>query len=192
MEWAAENADVVNMSLGSTEPSDGTDPMSQALNEITAETDTLFVVAAGNLGRVSGIGSPGAADAAMTVGAVDGQDVRAPFQDMGPRLGDALVKPDITAPGVDVTAARSQDSGGEGWYVSMNGTSMATPHVTGVAAMLLQEFPDLSAEELKERLMSSAKPLEGEGPFQVGAGRVDVPAALDATLTATGSVSFGF
>ena len=192
MEWAADHADVVNMSLGSTEPSDGTDPMAEALQTISQESDTLFIVAAGNLGRVSGIGSPGAAEAALTVGAVDWDDYRAPFQDMGPRLGDALVKPDLTAPGVDVTAARSQDSPGEGWYTSMNGTSMATPHVAGAAAILLQEFPDLSAEQLKERLMSSAVALEGEGPFQVGAGRVDVPAALDAQVTATGAVSFGY
>ncbi|WP_256838141.1 S8 family serine peptidase [Ornithinimicrobium faecis] len=192
MEWAAEEADVVNMSLGSTEPSDGTDPMALALQNISEETDTLFVVAAGNMGRVSGIGSPGAAEAALTVGAVDGNDVRAYFQDMGPRLGDALVKPDLTAPGVDVTAARSQDSVGEGWYTSMDGTSMATPHVAGTAALLLEQFPDLSAEDLKERLMSPALALEGEGPFQVGTGRVDVPASLDATVTASGSVSFGY
>ncbi|WP_109471704.1 S8 family serine peptidase [Ornithinimicrobium cavernae] len=192
MEWAADHADVVNMSLGSSEPSDGTDPMAQALQALSEETDTLFAVAAGNLGRVGGIGSPGAAEAALTVGAVDGQDLRAWFTDMGPRAGDALVKPDLTAPGVDVVAARSQDSAGEGWYTAMDGTSMATPHVAGTAALLLQQHPDLSAEALKERLMSSALPLQGEGPFQVGAGRVDVPAALDATVTATGAVSFGF
>ncbi|USQ80673.1 S8 family serine peptidase [Ornithinimicrobium faecis] len=192
MEWAAEHSDVVNMSLGSQEPSDGTDPMALALEAISEETDTLFVVAAGNLGRVGGIGSPAAAEAALTVGAVDGNDLRAGFQDMGPRLGDALVKPDLTAPGVDVLAARSQDSAGEGWYTSMNGTSMATPHVAGAAAIVLQQFPDLGAPQLKETLMSSAVALEGEGPFQVGAGRVDVPAALDAQVTATGSVSFGY
>lgn len=192
MEWGAEHADVVNMSLGSTEPSDGTDPMALALQSISEESDTLFVVAAGNMGRVGGIGSPGAAEAALTVGAVDGDDLRAWFTDMGPRAGDALVKPDLTGPGVDVTAARSQASAGEGWYTSMDGTSMATPHVAGTAAVLLQQYPDLSGTALKERLMSSALPLTGEGPFQVGAGRVDVPAALDSTVTATGSLSFGF
>lgn len=74
MEWAADaGAKVVNMSLGSDSPSDGTDPMSLALNELTERTGALFVVAAGNNGEqgTGTIGSPGAADAALTVGAVD-------------------------------------------------------------------------------------------------------------------------
>ncbi|QDO87601.1 S8 family serine peptidase [Ornithinimicrobium ciconiae] len=191
MEWAAENADVVNMSLGSMEASDGTDPMAVALQTISEETDTLFVVAAGNNGQVSGIGSPGAAEAALTVGAVDGMDYRTWFTSMGPRLGDALVKPDLSAPGADVLAARSQASAGEGWYTSMDGTSMATPHIAGAAALLLQDDPDLSRVELKNTLMSSSFPLS-EGPFQLGAGRLDVPAALDAEVIATGSISFGY
>ncbi|WP_162801954.1 S8 family serine peptidase [Ornithinimicrobium murale] len=191
MEWAAEEADVVNMSLGTTEASDGTDPMAQALQTISEETDTLFVVAAGNTGTVSGIGSPGAAEVALTVGAVDGADARTWFTSMGPRLGDGLVKPDLSAPGADVLAARSQASAGEGWYTPMDGTSMASPHIAGAAALLLQDNPDLSREELKNRLMSSSAPLS-EGPFRLGAGRLDVPAALDATVTATGSVSFGY
>lgn len=80
MEWAAaEHAKVVNMSLGSDADTDGTDPMSQAVNTLTASTDTLFVVAAGNAGPgPSTVGSPGAADAALTVGAVDRDDSLAP------------------------------------------------------------------------------------------------------------------
>ncbi|MCK0110744.1 S8 family serine peptidase [Ornithinimicrobium sp. F0845] len=191
MEWAAENADVVNMSLGTPQASDGTDPMAVALQTISEDTDTLFVVAAGNNGQVSGIGSPGAAEAALTVGAVDGMDYRPWFTSMGPRLGDGLVKPDLSAPGVDVLAARSQDSAGEGWYTTLDGTSMASPHIAGAAALLLQDDPDLTREELKNTLMSSSFPLS-EGPFQLGAGRLDVPAALDAEVIATGSVSFGY
>lgn len=190
MEWAAEQADVVNMSLGTSDASDGTDPMAVALQTISEETGTLFVVAAGNTGTVS-IGSPGAAEAALTVGAVDGMDYRTWFTSMGPRLGDGLIKPDLSAPGADVLAARSQASFGEGWYTSMDGTSMASPHVAGAAALLLQDNPDLTREELKNRLMSSSLPLT-EGPFRLGAGRLDVPAALDATVVASGSLSFGY
>lgn len=190
MEWGAANADVVNMSLGSYEPSDGTDPMAQALDRISEETGTLFVVAAGNYGRVGGIGSPGAAAAALTVGAVDGQDRRAAFQDMGPVLGSGLVKPEIVAPGVDILAARSADSYGEGAYISMDGTSMATPHVAGAAAILLQRHPGWTGQQVKDALSSTAVPLAGESPYTVGDGRLDVPAALGA-LTATGTVSFG-
>src|SRR5207249_2247091 len=70
MEWAATNgAKVVSMSLGA-EPTDGTDPVSEELNALTAQTGTLFVVAAGNTGTRVGVGSPGSATSALTVGAV--------------------------------------------------------------------------------------------------------------------------
>ncbi|MFC7760874.1 S8 family serine peptidase [Catellatospora bangladeshensis] len=85
MEWAAERADVVNMSLGGWEPSDGTDPMSLALDELTAKHGTLFVVAAGNDGPVDGaVSSPAAAASALTVGAVDRGDRLADFSSRGP------------------------------------------------------------------------------------------------------------
>ncbi|MFF1834311.1 S8 family serine peptidase [Streptomyces sp. NPDC058231] len=76
MEWAAHSgAKVVSMSLGANNYTDDTDPLGQAVNRLTAETGTLFVIAAGNAGPdPSTIGSPGSADAALTVAAVDGQD----------------------------------------------------------------------------------------------------------------------
>src|SRR5699024_9095690 len=111
MEWAANNADIVNMSLSDSVPSDGTDPMSQALNELSENTGTLFVVAAGNAGMEESIGSPSAADAALTVGNVDKSDQLAIISSMGPRIGDMAIKPDLAAPGVDITAARSQYTG---------------------------------------------------------------------------------
>ena len=144
MEWAAQaqDADVVNMSLGDPNPSDGTDPISQALNQLTEETGALFVVAAGNNWVEFSLSSPGVADAALTVAAVDGLDQRAVFSSMGPRVGDHALKPDISAPGVDVLAARSQAMPwGEGMYQPMDGTSMATPHVAGAAAILAARRP---------------------------------------------------
>jgi subtilisin family serine protease len=192
MEWAAAHADVVSMSLGSTEASDGQDPMSLALNSLSESTGALFVVAAGNNGAEGTIGSPGAAQDALTVGAVDGTDQLAYFSSMGPRIGDQGLKPDITAPGVDILAARSQYmSEGEGSYVTMSGTSMATPHVAGAAAILAQRHPTWTAPQLKDALMSSARELAGYSPYQVGTGRLDVPAALR-ELRATGSAFLGF
>lgn len=76
---------------------------------------------------------PGAADAALTVGAVDKSDALADFSSRGPRLGDMAIKPEITAPGVDIVAARAAGTnlgtpvGTD--YTTLNGTSMATPHV---------------------------------------------------------------
>ncbi|MCW3840960.1 S8 family serine peptidase [Micromonospora yasonensis] len=191
MEWAAHHAKVVNMSLGSQEPSDGTDPMAQAVDRLTAETGTLFVIAAGNSYGEATIGSPGAADAALTVAAVDGTDVRAAFSSQGPRFGDNGLKPDISAPGVQILAARAAQSPGTGSYVKMSGTSMATPHVAGAAAIVAAKHPDWPAARIKDALMSASKQLAGTTPYQVGAGRLDVPAALG-DLQATGSADFGF
>ena len=79
MEWAAESgADVVNMSLGDTYPTDGSDPMSQAVDALSAQYGTLFVIAAGNAGPES-ISAPGAAASALTVAATDKQDQLASF-----------------------------------------------------------------------------------------------------------------
>ncbi|MFF8091905.1 S8 family serine peptidase [Streptomyces sp. NPDC016675] len=193
MEWAARDvdADIVSMSLGSTEPSDGTDPMAEAVNTLSRETGALFVIAAGNTGAPSSVGSPGAADAALTVGAVDSADEAAYFTSAGPRHGDNALKPDLSAPGVDILAARSRLSEGSGDYTSMSGTSMATPHVAGVAALLAEEHPDWSGARLKDALMSSSKRLDASA-YHLGAGRVSVPDAIGAAVTATGSADLGF
>ncbi|MCZ4638369.1 S8 family serine peptidase, partial [Streptomyces rubrogriseus] len=193
MEWAARDvdADIVSMSLGSTEPSDGTDPMAEAVNTLSRETGALFVIAAGNTGAPSSIGSPGAADAALTVGAVDSADQAAWFTSAGPRYGDNALKPDLSAPGVGILAARSRLAEGSGDYTSMDGTSMATPHIAGVAALLAEEHPDWSGARLKDALMSTSKELDVSA-YQLGAGRVSVPAAVGADVTATGSADLGF
>ncbi|PFG07508.1 S8 family serine peptidase [Bacillus sp. es.034] len=192
MEWASEHAKIVNMSLSSDMPSDGTDPMAEAVNQLTEENGTLFVIAAGNRGGEGTIGSPGAADSALTVGAVDKSDELAYFSSKGPRYGDMGLKPDLSAPGVGIVAARSQYSSGTGLYKSLNGTSMATPHVVGAAAILAEKHPEWDGETLKQALMNTTKKLNGYQPYHVGTGRVDIPAALGADVRATESVSFGF
>ncbi|MGH4028080.1 S8 family serine peptidase [Actinomycetota bacterium Odt1-20B] len=193
MEWAAKDvrAKVVSMSLGSREPSDGADPMAAAVNSLSKETGALFVVAAGNSGAPSSIGSPGAADAALTVAAVDSGDRAADFSSQGPRIGDQALKPDLSAPGVDILAARSQLTGGEGYYTSMSGTSMATPHIAGAAALLAERHPDWSGARLKDALLSSSTQLDASA-YVVGAGRVSAGDAVDAQVTATGSLDLGF
>ncbi|MGW2939135.1 S8 family serine peptidase [Streptomyces sp. NPDC001156] len=194
MEWAAgEHAKVVNMSLGSDEDTDGTDPLSQAVDNLTASTGTLFVVAAGNAGPgPSTVGAPGAADAALTVGAVDSDDSLAPFSSRGPRLGDDAVKPDVTAPGVGIVAARAAGTTlgdpVDANYVALSGTSMATPHVAGAAALLAQQHPDWSAQQLKDALISTAHTVSGSKVTEQGGGRIDLAAAIG-PVTATGSVT---
>jgi subtilisin family serine protease len=189
MEWAAaeRGAEVVNMSLGGFD-FPGVDPLEEAVNTLSERYGTLFVVAAGNEGPFEGtVGSPASADAALAVGAVDGADQVADFSSRGPRVGDGAIKPDITAPGVAITAAQAG-----GGHVAMSGTSMATPHVAGAAAILAQQHPDWPGGRLKSALMASASPTPGVGVFAQGAGRVDVAKAITQAVTAEpASVDFG-
>jgi len=195
MQWAAENgATAVNMSLGGPDTAD-INPLEQAVQTLTDQFGTLFVIAAGNSGPdANTVGSPGAADAALTVGAVDKSNEIAGFSSRGPRVGDSALKPDITGPGVGVVAAFSTSAGGGpgNYYFAASGTSMATPHVVGAAAILKQRRPDFTAAQLKAALMASAKPHPAQGVFDQGAGRVDVARAITQTVFADPpSVSFG-
>ncbi|WP_236063962.1 S8 family peptidase [Streptomyces poriferorum] len=191
MEWAKDQgAAVVSMSLGDTAPDDGTDPMAQAVNALSADDGPLFVIAAGNAYDPGAISTPGSADKALTVAAVDKNDERASFSSQGPLIGTSGLKPDISAPGVDITAAASQAMPGvTGMYRTLSGTSMATPHVAGAAAILKQRHPDWSGQQLKDALMSTSKELPDYTPYEMGTGRVDVAAAVDARITATGSLA---
>ncbi|TDC86130.1 hypothetical protein E1193_00205 [Micromonospora sp. KC606] len=195
MQRAAEQgADVVNMSLGAAD-APGADPLEEAVERLTAQYGTLFVVSAGNSGADASVESPASADAALAVGAVDKADAIASFSSRGPRVGDVAVKPDITAPGVNITAARGGDAGiGEPGqpYVALRGTSMAAPHVAGAAAILAQRHPDWSPAQLKAALMGSARPNPGLSVFAQGAGRLDVGRAVNTRVIADPpSVSFG-
>jgi subtilisin family serine protease len=186
MEWAAEQgATVANLSLGSSD-STGIDPLEEAVNTLSAQHGILFVISAGNNGRPRTVGSPGSADAALTVGAVDRADNIAFFSSRGPRVGDGAVKPDITAPGVDIVAAKAAEGTigdpAQDGYVSLSGTSMAAPHVTGSAALLAQQHPDWTGAQLKAALTASAKPNPDLTPFDQGSGRVDVARAITQTV----------
>ncbi|MER6978523.1 S8 family serine peptidase, partial [Streptomyces carpinensis] len=192
MQWAVDQkADVVSMSLGSPEPTDCTDPMSVAAEKLAQSKDTLFVVAAGNSGpSLNTVSSPGCAPSVLTVGAVDRDDSTAWFSSLGPVIGAHTLKPEIAAPGVDISAAAA---GGRGIYAyrSMSGTSMATPHVAGAAALVKQRHPDWTAQQVKTALVSSAK---SDIPGDVrasGAGRLDVKAAIDTTVVGAPAVQAG-
>ncbi|MFI6638812.1 S8 family serine peptidase [Streptomyces sp. NPDC050504] len=193
MQWAVDSgAKIVNMSLGSLD-SPGTDTLEAAVARLSGKA--LFVIAAGNDGNgKTTLNSPGSAPAALTVGSVDKQDNLASDSSVGP-TADGGAKPDLTAPGVEITAARTtQAEGGSGGedYVSMSGTSMATPHAAASAAMLLQQHPTWTGQQLKAALIGSAKPNPALNGLQQGAGRIDLTRAVTASVvTEPGTVSFG-
>ncbi|MEU4237509.1 S8 family serine peptidase [Actinoplanes sp. NPDC026619] len=194
MQWAVDSgAKVINMSLGG-DATDGTDPMSEAVNSLSA-TGALFVIAAGNEGGDYTVGTPGAATSALTVGAVDHDDQLAEFSSRGPRLTDQGLKPEITAPGVDIVAARAagttMGTPVDNLYTAASGTSMATPHVAGAAAILAQEHRGWSGERLKDTLVSTARTSKDSSVYGQGAGRVDLSRATTQAITATGVADFG-
>jgi len=125
---------------------------------------------------------------AGTLGTTEASFV-ASFSSRGPALagnGD-LLKPDIMAPGVDVLAAYSPSNGGDD-YAFLSGTSMSSPHMAGLGALMKQRFPGMSPAAIKSALMTSAttltnagNPIPG-GPFAYGAGFVHPNAASDPGL----------
>ncbi|MBJ3808770.1 S8 family peptidase [Streptomyces flavofungini] len=198
IDWAAaEGADVVNLSLGGGD-TPGVDPLEAAVDKVSADKGILFAIAAGNDGSPRSVGSPGSADAALTVGAVDDNDKLAQFSSQGPRIGDGAIKPDVTAPGVDITAAAAPGSEIEKevgqkpeGYLTISGTSMATPHAAGAAALLKQQHPDWKQPELKGALTASTKGGKYTA-FQQGSGRIAVDQAIKQSVIADPvSVSFG-
>jgi Subtilase family/PA domain len=165
------------------------------VDRITAESGTLFVVAAGNDGADGTIGTPGTSPSALTVGAIDRDESLAPFSSRGPRLGDEGLKPEITAPGVGIVAARAagtaMGSPVDDLYTAASGTSMATPHVAGAAALLAQAHPTWKADRLKDALVSTARTNPDLSVYAQGAGRADVARAIAQQVDATGVADFG-
>lgn len=159
--------DVVNMSLGTTTAGDPNDPMARAVN-LVSNYGVIFSIAAGNSGLV-GIGSPGVAEKAITVGASTKTDEIAEFSSVGPVEKTSNLKPEIVAPGVNIKSSFPNNQ-----YKRWNGTSMAAPHVAGAVALLEQLHPDWKLERIKNALMSSAKVITNVSSFSQGYGRIQL------------------
>ena len=172
-----DSADIISLSLGSSGNPD--DPTSVAVDN-AVDAGVVVVVAAGNSGPYAQtIMSPGTARNAITVGATDDSDIIADFSSRGPVVwgNSSIIKPDVVAPGVEICAAQY----GSAWsdslcidneHVSISGTSMATPHVAGLSALMLQAYPGWSPADVKSAIMGSAIDLGYDMATQ-GAGRVD-------------------
>lgn len=122
----------------------------------------------------------------ITISGKDVTDQVASFSSRGPTTRYTL-KPDLVAPGTEIRSSVPKSLWPSGEY-RMSGTSMASPHVAGAAALLSQ----LGTKNVAAALIGAAKPLAGTDPMTQGNGRLDVAAAADATVTAQPStVSFG-
>ena len=186
VQWAVDNRatygiEVINLSLGTTGCSAGTDPESLAVNSAVA-AGLVVVAAAGNEGPgACTIGSPGAASGALTVGAVADTGAAgiylASFSSRGPTSSGAT-KPDIVAPGVNITSAAAGSSSG---YFTASGTSMAAPFTAGVTLLMLEANPALTPANVKQMLMSAADDRGQVGAdSDFGAGLIDPYSSLQA------------
>ncbi|MGZ4333432.1 MAG: S8 family peptidase, partial [Gaiellaceae bacterium] len=197
----ADGMNVINLSIGEPEVEPRRDIVVTALDNAAA-AGVVPVVAAGNDFGAAGagsVGSPANAPAAITVAAStmgNGDGTRpdhiADFSSGGPTPVSLLLKPDVTAPGVDVLSAVPAHD-----FEPLDGTSMATPHVAGGAALLLQRHPTWTVAQVKSALASTGDTVHptrhsGEvSPLREGGGRIDLVRA-DQPLLFTDPTSLGW
>jgi len=180
VEWGVDQeAQVINLSLGGIGPCNGTDALSE-LCDAAVELGVVVCVAAGNAGPgTATVGPPGCAHQVITIGASDDNDQVADFSSRGPTL-DGRVKPDMVFPGGGIVSCRARDTGMgtpvDDHYTTASGTSMATPHASGTAALLLEAAPALTPAQIKALLQRTAVDL-GLDPNTQGSGRADCYAA---------------
>ncbi|MFL5734269.1 MAG: S8 family serine peptidase, partial [Chloroflexia bacterium] len=206
LQWVYDNRTiynirVVNLSLTATEvESYNTSPLDAAV-EILWFSRVVVVVAAGNNGTGLGpvaIFPPANDPFAITVGATNdmgtastSDDTLASFSAYG--LTEAgVAKPDLVAPGVNIISTLAGRSDRlaqlhanhvvDNDYFRMSGTSMAAPVVAGAVALLLQDEPTLNPDQVKYRLVSTARPL---GVLSTGGSYLDIYAAVTGSSTAT-------
>ncbi|HYH47559.1 MAG TPA: S8 family serine peptidase, partial [Thermoanaerobaculia bacterium] len=181
---ADQGADVVNMSFGSV----GEEPalLRMAL-KYAHDRGVVLVAAAGNDGVDAAEVFPASNPNVICVGAAVSSDRRVYFSNWGGRV-------DLSAPGSDIVSLRGAGTtltglgnlaGGDKLYIRASGTSMAAPHVAGAAALLLSRHPELTPEGVLARLLSGAAftgetTLRNGRAFPFGAGRLDLPRALEA------------
>lgn len=177
--------DVINMSLGGGGDADS--PLSRATNA-AVEAGIIVVVAAGNGGNFGDIAasSPASAAKAITVASTTKSDQLSDFSSKGESIAGAGLKPELAAPGSDIVAPYLAHN-----TAPLSGTSMASPHVAGAAALLRQLYPQASVDTIRGMLMAGSVDL-GLLPYEQGAGRLDIAAASAVSFYADkGILAFG-
>ena len=193
----SDGMDVINLSLGEPEVEPSRDIVARAL-DAAAAAGVVPVVAAGNDFEDLGAGSlisPGTSDRAITVAAVTSPDASgsevADFSSSGPTPLSLRLKPDVSAPGVSIL---SSVPGGR--WETMSGTSMATPQISGAAALLRERHPDWTVAQIKAALIETGTAVkdgnQAAAPTRAGGGLANpLKADIPLVLASPASVSFG-
>ena len=174
IEWAIEHSvDIINLSIGGIE---GSHFLEAALEVAYKEHDILLVAAAGNNGSYQAEGTsvdfPGAYDSVIAVAATDRFDERAYFSGHGNAI-------ELSAPGVSVLSTYLNEG-----YGTLQGTSMAAPHVTGMLALLKQAYPTSTNEELRFLIRDYTLDLGTPGKDSLyGYGRIEFPKDFELEVT---------
>ncbi|MDQ1444452.1 MAG: serine protease AprX [Acidimicrobiaceae bacterium] len=201
LEWVVTMKDaygirVMNLSLGSdSTQSYLVDPLNYAIERVW-NSGIVVVTAAGNNGKIV---KPADDPLVVTVGATDdhttvntNNDTIASFSGVGPTLSDRLAKPDVVAPGKSVISSRSPGSYVDqsfpnaeigSSYFKGSGTSFSSAVAAGVAALVIQKNWNLNPNQVKQRLMSTAKSVSSSNPMQQGAGQLDAWGAMQSNDT---------
>lgn len=189
VQWVVDNKDkynikVLNLSLGT--PADTIykeDPLAKGATAAVTKYGITVITAAGNSGpNRRTINSPGTSPFVITVGAID--DNRTPsyedifiadFSSRGPTISGEI-KPDIMAPGVDIISLSNTNSSG---YTSHSGTSMATPIISGAAALLYEQNSSATPQYIKKIIKNTAIPIRGESRNAQGSGVASIPRMIE-------------
>jgi hypothetical protein len=193
-----DGMDVINLSIGEPEVEQSRDIVVKAI-DAAAAAGVVPAIAAGNdfdgFGRGC-VSSPGSAPRAITAAAVTKTREIANFSSSGPTPLSLQMKPDVSAPGVSVLSSVPRR---DGTWQQFSGTSMASPHVAGAAALLRERHPTWTVEQIKSALVLTGRPVytssshTTEAPStRQGGGLIDLPAANDPLVFASPTgLSFG-
>lgn len=175
LEWCLEeNVRVLSLSLGIR----GFTPFALAITRRLRQQGVLPVFAIGNEGPNTSR-SPGNYPEALSVGAMDVKKRVALFSSsIVFNRQEEPKQPNVVAPGVGVVSAKA---GGGG--LSLNGTSMATPHVAGLAALLWQAKPEATVNQIEQAILNTCEVLKKDDPLRFGRGLVNGPRALQWLLS---------